>query len=109
MALTDGKATDIVRFLDVIQAMLNNVADVIPHCTVQGQGCYYASYFIYTPASPSSLKGSLGHGYSLDSTTGPITCQVQPGPAHSLNTPLSRQKLQEGCMLKAQAGGKAIV
>ena len=88
--------------LGLIQNVLNNVADFIPHCAKFvhivlpcDKDVVLFNVLCIPPASPIQTQGYLPMVINWTPTTELIPCQVQPGPAHKSWSPLSRQMPQE--------------
>ena len=78
MAIVGGESIMYsLHFLDIIQNMLNNVADFIPHSfkalhlvLSSDNDCYYVHYIIMSPVSPTSSQGHLPMVIDWISTNG---------------------------------------
>ena len=84
-----------VKFLDVIQNWLNNVADVLAHCVKDVNPVPHiykkvimSSILCIPLPLLSNLKGPMTMDINWTPTIGPIPCQLQSGPAYEPRCPL---------------------
>ena len=75
-----------VKFLDVIQNLLNDEVDVTLYCITQTSMLLCLALLCMVPCPIA--KDHLAMFINLAPTTGLVPCQVQPGTPHSLDAPL---------------------